>query len=1197
MHSIEEVRASIKEHRTVAIDFEATSLTGNPRDAVNPWLATPTLISIATKDKVGVYSINEESIAFFREVTGNSANAVMAHNPAYDFILAHVSGIQLFPDVKAKLLDTLTMCWSFNEEERSHGLKFLVEKYCKYKMVTYDEVTKSSDTMLLLDRLQRSIVMHDQNLQVWTDVPAKSKRPYPSLNGPAIGWAKIRRMIINESGLDGKTDKKLLLSMRDSLFSAEQREKYKQYVEGAREKALILVHGLKNKAEQEFRKYAADDTKQLFKLARYAKKRIDKEGTWRWLYDIEHEVLSVCIQAEIDGMPMDVKGLREKRETLLPIVDDLKDRVYRLASNWDFNINSTTDLPRILFADLGIRPPVFEVLDNPFIRNEKWHAPNFNKWGLDYVKEHGIAFDCRSYKTWPKELLERGLSTAKVTLELLEHPIGQAILDYRVAEKLRSTYLDGLLPKLEASEDKCIHAKFNPIGAKATGRFSSSGPNLQNIPSRSKGAEYDERIQYFGAELRSLFIAPPADKNAPEGYALIISDLSQIELRLIAHTTQDTRMLNVYNESVEVNGQIHYTGDIHLSTQTSMGIPRKAAKNCLDGSTLVTTREGTTPIDSILANVSTDDHSPIPEVFLADGKGGWVSSSRGIKREAQPCVSVVSSRGVLTCTYDHKVQTSRGLVAAKDLVAGDTLVPISLPALTGSPVTIKVNPFTASTGTGPGSMILDGDWGYFTGLFLGDGCMMSTNRASIAHDHHEDLAWWREEVRAASEIVGLPAHTSSNNKYTRIGSTVVSRNLQKLGMTPKKGKDIRVPPWVCQGGPEVIAAFLAGLIDADGTVGKSLSLTTRCPVFAGQIAVLLRLLGIDVSMDPGWNITYKKYYYRIRVRKGSLQTVIQSILPRMRHRDKVLKLMAFDGAGHSSHNLDNNVKLVVSAGTRDVYDFDVDSEEHLYIQGGVLGHNCNFGMVYGIGAKKYARMNRMLKDGTFEYNVELADEYKRGFFQSYPGIPAYTKTLRDRWNQGERNFRLMSGRLRHFNPRPGENVPASKILNSEIQGSAADLLKIAIAAIHKYVTPRYKGFRFAFQVHDELGFICPKRYVEEASWLVKYLMEFMFIPLRVPLLAGAKVCGNWADAANDDIPEVGVMYARVNDEDRLFDETNWTEFVKADKEGSISLKGSTAMLSPAQLDFCRTTLGELAPKSASPDYKTREEMIALRNGG
>lgn len=829
MHTIEELRESVAKLNTFAIDFEAVSTTGSASDAKDPWTAKPTLISIATRDKVGVFDITEESIAFFRELTGNPDYVCLVHNAAYDFVLAHVSGIQAFPEVKAHILDTRILCWAFNEDEKSHGLKYLVEKYCKYRMVSYNEVTNTSPIVQRMLRLRKAIQTHAQNKDLWVDDVRRAKIPYPDYNSPAIGWIKIRKLLIAELGLDGKKDKKQLLAMRNDLLDVKHKPSYLEWAEEATKKALVLIHGLEKKADAEFRHYAADDTKQLFKLARVAKRKLDKEGTWDWVYKIEHEVQRVCIQAELDGMPMDLPGLKEKKEILSPIVDELKERVHKIAGDWEFNPDSTTELPRVLFQDLAITPPVFERKN---FRGVEYHLPNLTKGGKELCNEKGIIPDCRRVEEWPEGLLTSGISTARVSLEIMEHPIAQAILDYRVAKKLKSTYLDNMIPTLEASPDGNIHGRFNPIGAKATGRFSSSGPNLQVLPSRGKGQEYDKRVQYFGPTLRGLFTAPRPDEAAPEGYSLIISDLSQIELRLIAHQTADPKLLEVYNAYVEVDGQIHYTGDVHLSTQTSMGIPRKAAKAC------------------------------------------------------------------------------------------------------------------------------------------------------------------------------------------------------------------------------------------------------------------------------------------------------------------------------------------------------------------------NFGMVYGIGGLKYARMNRMLIPDTYQYDVALAEEYKRGFFQTYQGIQGYTNSLRDAWKEGQRNFPMLSGRFRHW---IFEQVAASKILNSQIQGSAADILKLQIAAFNKYVVPHYPGLRFALQVHDELAYICPNRYIEEVSALVKYIMEFPFMNLRVPLLAGAKVCQTWADAADDNVPEVGIQYARINGVDQLFDNNRWSQFIEADEAGTIELKGAAAMLSPEQRAFCEEKLGQLTPAPSTATFLSREELMAQRN--
>ena len=139
------------------------------------------------------------------------------------------------------------------------------------------------------------------------------------------------------------------------------------------------------------------------------------------------------------------------------------------------------------------------------------------------------------------------ISTAADVLEELaeEHEIARKVLEYRQLTKLKGTYVDAL-PELIDPVDGRVHTTFNQIGA-ATGRLSSSNPNLQNIPIRTE----------LGREIRAAFIPR-------EGWRLLVADYSQIELRLLAHMSQDSVLVDAFR-----NGE-----DIHTRTAAEVfGVP------------------------------------------------------------------------------------------------------------------------------------------------------------------------------------------------------------------------------------------------------------------------------------------------------------------------------------------------------------------------------------------------------------------------------------------------------------------------------------------------------------------------------------------------------------------------------------------------------------------------------------------------
>ncbi|KKU25655.1 MAG: polymerase protein [Candidatus Magasanikbacteria bacterium GW2011_GWA2_46_17] len=207
---------------------------------------------------------------------------------------------------------------------------------------------------------------------------------------------------------------------------------------------------------------------------------------------IEMPLISVLAEMELNGVAVDLEKLDELSEQLRNETAKVTKKIYRLAGQ-EFNISSPIQLREILFDKLQI--PVESV---------------------------------KKGKT--------GLSTSAEELEKLRglHPIIDEISEYRGLVKLANTYVD-VLPTLMHPETKRIHTSFNQA-VTATGRLSSSDPNLQNIPVRTA----------LGREIRKAFVAEPDN-------VLVSADYSQIELRIVASLAQDERMIDIFNKGEDIH--------------------------------------------------------------------------------------------------------------------------------------------------------------------------------------------------------------------------------------------------------------------------------------------------------------------------------------------------------------------------------------------------------------------------------------------------------------------------------------------------------------------------------------------------------------------------------------------------------------------------------------------------------------------
>jgi DNA polymerase-1 len=224
------------------------------------------------------------------------------------------------------------------------------------------------------------------------------------------------------------------------------------------------------------------------RLAEMMRAELDDRDELELFDEFELPLVPVLARMEHVGIGVDRAYLQEMGADLRERLNRLDAQVQELAGE-PFNVNSTDQLRLILFDKLGL----------PVIKKTSTGKP----------------------------------STDASVLKKMEHPLVDALLEYRELEKLRSTYVDGYLPLVDA--DGRIHTRFNQMAA-TTGRLSSDRPNLQNIPVRSES----------GRTIRRAFIAG-------EGAEFLVADYSQIELRVLAHMSGDPFLL----EAFRVGSDIH----------------------------------------------------------------------------------------------------------------------------------------------------------------------------------------------------------------------------------------------------------------------------------------------------------------------------------------------------------------------------------------------------------------------------------------------------------------------------------------------------------------------------------------------------------------------------------------------------------------------------------------------------------------
>ena len=241
----------------------------------------------------------------------------------------------------------------------------------------------------------------------------------------------------------------------------------------------------------EARQYAAESADITYALYEKLVAQLKRdEVLWKLFQEVEMELIPILTDMEYTGILVRTAHLEEYGQHLRGELETIKTAIYDI-SGYEFNINSTKQLQKVLFEEMHLTP-------------------------------------IKKTKT--------GYSTDTSVLHLLasDHPLPEKILHYRQLTKLLTTYVE-VLPKLVNPTSQRIHTTFNLTGT-ATGRISSNDPNLQNIPIR------DEE----GREIRRAFIPP-------EGHRLISADYSQIELVIFAHLSGDATLRETLNAQIDIH--------------------------------------------------------------------------------------------------------------------------------------------------------------------------------------------------------------------------------------------------------------------------------------------------------------------------------------------------------------------------------------------------------------------------------------------------------------------------------------------------------------------------------------------------------------------------------------------------------------------------------------------------------------------
>ena len=241
-------------------------------------------------------------------------------------------------------------------------------------------------------------------------------------------------------------------------------------------------------------RYACEDADVTLKLKNVLEKELKEQGAEHLFYEIEMPLVPVLVNIESNGVLLDTEALKQSSQHFTVRLQEIEKEIYEMAGE-TFNISSAKQVGEVLFDKLKIVEKAKKTKTGQYVTSEEV---------------------LQSYRS--------------------KHDIIGKILEYRGLKKLLSTYIDAL-PQLINPRTGRIHTSFNQA-VTATGRLSSSNPNLQNIPVRGP----------LGKRMRSCFIAGP-------GRLLVSADYSQVELRVLAHVSQDPALLEAFRNGEDIHAR------------------------------------------------------------------------------------------------------------------------------------------------------------------------------------------------------------------------------------------------------------------------------------------------------------------------------------------------------------------------------------------------------------------------------------------------------------------------------------------------------------------------------------------------------------------------------------------------------------------------------------------------------------------
>ena len=786
--------------------------------------------------------------------------------------------------------------------------------------------------------------------------------------------------------------------------------------------------------------YAGEDTYWTTKLY-YKYNPLMDEDAHRIHDRIELPLIPILRDAKIRGVLIDVPLLKDMGEQIAAELPKILDEVYE-ECGCVFNLNSSKQKAAVFFDKMKL--PI-----------------------ISYSKKTGApSTDAATFEEWDSMGIR----------------VGALMNEYSELNKLYTGYVKAI-PNL-VDEHSVLRGDLNSCGTK-TGRFASTGPNLQNQPNN------------YHFPIREAFVPRP-------GYKFVNYDYSQLELRVMAHMSKDSQFMDIFLHGRDPHGEV----------AKSCGITRKQAK-CVNENTLIFTDKGVLRIGDV-STCRIKDTFDSPMISSVYNGSEMIGVNSFYSNGYDNTLAIITKRGIVRSSVNHQYVIADGtLKCARDLKVGDEISENAQLTYEGSETSIDYNPFFDFGDAF--SIKMDSQWAYIAGVLTGDGCF-SAKHIGISVGKGRFFKSWRKILKDEFAKKGLPL-TERSNIYMYLGSSRFVKFMIPFGLSDEHGKkNFKIPLWVLNGTIEMRKNFLGGLIDTDGTISETgtTSICTKSIQLAEDLCFLLNSIGYNFGVEPSWNSTYERWYFRIHIYSDSLSDLLSSNVIKCPH--KVVSLTErVSKVGRGAKNSPNKVLQVLSLGTDYLCDLNVDSPSHLYMTGTLVTHNTmNFGVLYGMGIGKYMR--------TFNVSKARAIEMIDSYHKAYVGF-AHWKESTENFAKKHGYVKNLFGRIRVFKETTKSKFTRNEAMyyaelrqavNTIIQGTGADIVKLATIAMCRKFKELNLDAHFLLQVHDEVLIEVREDQMMECERVVIDCMENT-VKLDVPLIADGKILANWGEMKNDDI--------------------------------------------------------------------------------